>query len=149
MAQILHKQGKNEEAINVYTELIPTAKEEARYVCYRELSRIYYEQNELDKALFYGQQAHNLRPYNIDSLQNIAIIYAKVGYYKEAIYILSDLLSFDKKNVQYMYNLGLLYEASGNIDKAIEYAKLAVHEAPSNSEYKQYLKLLESRKNEG
>lgn len=149
MAQILHKQGKNEEAISIYNELIPTAKEEASYVCYRELSRIYYEQNELDKALFYGQQAHNLKPYNVDALQNMAIIYAQAGYYKEAIYILSDLLSFDKKNVQYMYNLGLLYEASGNIDKAIEYAKLAVHEEPSNSEYKQYLKLLESRKNEG
>jgi len=148
MAQILHKQGKNEEAINIYNELIPTAKEEAGYVCYRELSRIYYEQNELDKALIYGQQAHNLRPYNIDSLQNIAIIYAQAGYYREAIYILSDLLSFDKKNVQYMYNLGLLYEASGNIDKAIEYVKLAVEEEPYNDGYKQYLKLLENKKNE-
>ncbi|MBO7610676.1 MAG: tetratricopeptide repeat protein [Elusimicrobia bacterium] len=149
MAQILYKQGKIKEAEELYIELLPTQKEETQYVCCRELSKIYYEQNELDKALFYGQQAHKLRPYNTNAQENMAIIYAKAGYYKEAINILSNLLSFDKKNVQYMYNLGRLYEASGNIDIAIEYAKLAVLEEPYNDEYKQYLKLLENKKNEG
>ena len=148
MAQILYKQGKTKEAENIYIELLPTQKEKTQYVCCRELSKIYYEQNELDKALFYGQQAYKLRPYNTNAQENLAIIYAKAGYYKEAIYILSDLLSFDKKNVLYMYNLGLLYEASGNLDIATEYAKLAVQQEPSNSEYKQYLKMLESKKNE-
>lgn len=148
MAQILYKQGKNKEAEQLYIELIPTAKEEAQYVCYKDLSMIYYEQKEFDKALFYGQQAYNLRPYNIEVSENMAIIYAQVGYYKEAIDILSRLLLFDKKNVQYIYNLGLLYEAIGNLNKAIEYAKLAVQKVPYDDGYKKYLEMLESKKNE-
>jgi len=148
MAQIFYEQKKFEEAEKLYIDIALKAKEEDRYICYRDLSKIYYEQNKLDRALFYGQQAHKLRPYNTNAQENLAIIYAKIGYYKNAIYILSDLLSFDKKNVQYMYNLGLLYEASGNLDKAIEYAKYAVREEPYNDGYKQYLKLLEDKKNE-
>ncbi len=148
MAQILYKQGKKDEAINMYIKIIQTAKEEAQYVCYKDLSMIYYEQNEFKKALFYAQKAYNLKPHNVEVLENLATIYAKIGYYKEAIYILSDLLSFDKKNVQYMYNLGLLYEASGNLDKAIEYAKLAVAQAPYDAGYNQYLKKLIQYSNE-
>ena len=103
------------------------------------------EQNEFNKALFYGQKAYDLKPYNIEVSENLAILYAKVGYYKEAINILHYLLSFDKKNAQYMYNLSLLYEADGDLYKAIEYAQFAVQEKPYDNEYKQYLLLLENK----
>ncbi len=146
MAQVLHIQGKKEEAEKIYVELLATAKGETQYICYRELSKIYYEQNELSKALFYGQKAHDLKPYTVDMSEHLAIVYAQAGYCKEAINILLELLSFDKKNALYLYNLGLLYEATGNIDKAIEYAQAAVREMPDEQEYKNYLQKVTDEK---
>ena len=120
---------------------------ENKYTCYKELSKIYMEQNEFDEALFYGQQAYILKPYSVEASENLAVIYAKFCYYKDAINILTYLLSFDKKNVQYMYNLSLLYKEDGDLYKALEYAKLAVKKEPYVDEYKMYFQKLANEKN--
>lgn len=147
LAKIFYMQGKIQESIDLYKEISNVTKEN-KYICYKELSKIYMEQNEFDKAMFYGQQAYNLKPYNIEVSENLAIIYAKIGYYENAINILTYLLLFDKKNAQYMYNLSLLYEKSGNLNKSIEYAKLAVQQEPYHDEYRQYLQKLQRLINE-
>ena len=146
MAQILYQQGKIKESIELYKKIEDMTKEN-RYICYKELSKIYMEQNQLDESLFYGEQAYNLKPHNIEVSENLAIIYARIGQYNKAIDILLHLLSFDKKNIQYMYNLSLLYKAEGNMVKSVEYAKLALQEEPYDDEYKQYLQKLTNEKN--
>lgn len=76
-----------------------------------------------------------------------AIIYAAEGLYAEAIDALIEVEQFSPGHASIAYNLGVLFEATGQYDDAMSYYRKALLVEPDKKRYKQSLRKLENAAN--
>ncbi len=78
----------------------------------------------LDKALTSFQQARVINPSFTMNSYRLAHTYLLLGEYKEAILILEKILEIDKNDIAVYYDIGVNYQAMGNLEEAHKYYKL-------------------------
>lgn len=116
-AAVLARTGEIKEAENILLPLLKQ-KSTATQAGY-ELGLIYYERNELDKAIssFKDAMAASSTEPTLGKLQQAGEL-ARSGKTKEAEDILLSLLEDEATAARARYELGLIYESQGNLDAA-------------------------------
>jgi protein O-mannosyl-transferase len=79
--------------------------------------------NDLNKSIFYLENAIKIDPDNIDSYNNLGIIYCMSKHYSKAIDIFEFLLKKDPINSNVIRNLAMAYSYVGQQTKADYFAK--------------------------
>jgi protein O-mannosyl-transferase len=81
--------------------------------------------NDLDKSIYYLNNAMNLDPSNINSYNNLGIAYGLSKQYNKAIDVFEKGLKVSPENIDILNNLVITYNMIGKADKAAEYARKA------------------------
>lgn len=114
--------------------------------CY-SISRLYFEKGNFEKAKEFLQKANQYG--NNRYLSDLALIYCYEGKFNEAEDLYNKSIQNGINRAQCYRNLSFIYfQRDNNINKALEYAKLAVKDDPYNSSYRQYLEELGKKQNE-
>lgn len=109
------------------------------------IGRLYFEYNNFKKAEEFFIKANELKPIYLSDLALLYYLENKIDE-AEQLYKYSIKLQVNKSKCY--RNLSTIYlKRDKDIDKAIEYAKLAVNEDPFDTSYKEYLQLLINEKN--
>ncbi|MCX6254662.1 MAG: tetratricopeptide repeat protein, partial [Bacteroidia bacterium] len=96
-----------------------------------------------DKALTSFQQAKEINPSFTENLYRLAHTYLLLGEYKEAIAMLEKILETDKNDIPAYYDIGVNFQAVGNLAEAHKYYKL-FEQAASREWLKEYPDLAET-----
>ena len=87
---------------------------------FSNVGMVYYQNKNIERAVFYLQLSTNINPASIDAQNNLANIYSEQNNYKEAIVHYNLALKASVGNFSTLFNLGLAYQENGNFDKAIK-----------------------------
>jgi tetratricopeptide (TPR) repeat protein len=110
------------------------------------MARLYIQQEEFEKAKDFLQKANFYG--NNRYLSDLALIYYCEGNMDKAEELYNKSIEYGINKAQCYRNLSVIYlKRDNDIDKAIEYAKLAVQKEPYDDGYKQYLQRLIDEKN--
>ena len=130
---ILYKKGEEsenkEEKMQYYNEAMQY--EEKAYSICKNLSpanfilgTLYAKyKNDLQKAIFYLQNAIKLNPENIDSYNNLGIVFCITKQYTKAIEIFNVALLKDSTNIHVLQNIAMSYRYLGQETKANYYSE--------------------------
>jgi arylsulfatase A-like enzyme/tetratricopeptide (TPR) repeat protein len=132
MALAYRKYGKMEEAIVGFKRLIDIDPKDTKP--YFHLSDIYGEQGEIDEAISHLKSAVTLDPEAPVYHNQLGALYLKKNMYNEAEKEIQTALSFERsvplQNAH--FNLGLLHEARGQMELAIQEYKKEQETSPFN-----------------
>ena len=108
---------------------------------------VYYKKKEFSSAIRNYQQAIKIDPQNLEALNNLAVVFKKLGQLEKAKAILNQALKLGATHAGTHYNMAVLYEEIGNNKSAIhfyqEFAKLGSTSHPSLvQEVKEHIKSL-------
>ncbi len=81
--------------------------------------------NDLDKSIYYLNNAMNLDPNDIDSYNNLGAAYGIKKQYNKAIEVYEKALKVSPNNINILNNIALTYKMIGQNDKAEQYSKKA------------------------
>ncbi|TRX32029.1 DUF5107 domain-containing protein [Flavobacterium sp. ZT3R18] len=149
---------------------ITASSVEYRTAAYTELSKLYFRENEISKAIEYAEKSLVNNQYNLEALQLLAVIYRRQNKNKNATEILNRINAFDPLNhfvdfekyiwensevsklnftsliqnempVQTYLELGIWYENLNQNKEALKAFSLA----PANSEIQYWKAFLENK----
>ena len=96
---------------------------------------VYYKKKEFSSAIQNYQKAIKIDPQNLEALNNLAVVFKKLGQLEKAKAILNQALKFGANHAGTHYNIAVLYEEIGNNKSAIhfyqEFVKLGSTSHPS------------------
>ena len=87
---------------------------------FSNVGMVYYQNQKIERALFYLKLSTDINPKSIDAQNNLANIYSELHKHPEAIQHYNLALKADPGNSSTLFNLGLALEETGNINEAIE-----------------------------
>lgn len=89
---------------------------------YIVLGKKYFEEDNLDQALFYFNKAYQLGRFkDIDLMLNMAIIYDELDEFDKALGIYEEIITCDETEARAYYGIAILYDHQDEFDKAIDY----------------------------
>ena len=110
------------------------------------LSRLYFEKGDFEVAKKILYDILNINKVN-NYISDLALIYYYEGNMDKAEELYNKSIEYGINKAQCYRNLSTIYlKRDNNLNKAIEYAKLAVQEDSYDDGYKQYLNTLENKK---
>jgi tetratricopeptide (TPR) repeat protein len=142
IGRILAIIGKLDDALTYYNKALGLTKEIGGKAAplLRTIAEIYFKKKDLDKALDYydaaftaGEEEGVNEEFMAEIINDMSIIYAELGFYKEAITLLKDLILFGNlsENDHIVYvaeiNLGAVYGAMGNKEAAKRYLSMGLN----------------------
>lgn len=142
-AIILFDKGDYENAKDVFLQLLEN--DDKNFLIFKYLSNIFLIEKDSKSAIEYAKKALasvDGIDNKTDVLENLAKIYSVSNYFQQAINIILDLLTHDKKNSNYYNILSLLYEDLNDYNNSILYINKALEIEPNNEEYLNHLKKL-------
>ena len=87
---------------------------------FSNIGMVYYQNQKIERAVFYLQLSTKINPASIDAQNNLANIYSELKKYQEAIQHYEFALKASPGNISTLFNLGLVHQQSGNLNAAIE-----------------------------
>lgn len=87
---------------------------------FSNVGMVYYQNQKIERAIFYLQLSTKINPRSIDAQNNLANIYSEQNKFTDAIRHYNLALKASPGNISTLFNLGLAYQENGNIDSAIE-----------------------------
>jgi formylglycine-generating enzyme required for sulfatase activity/regulator of sirC expression with transglutaminase-like and TPR domain len=87
---------------------------------FSNIGMVYYQNQKIERAVFYLQLSTKINPASIDAQNNLANIYSGQKKYKEAIQHYEFALKSSPGNISTLFNLGLVHQQNGNLNAAIE-----------------------------
>lgn len=115
LAKLYLASGHFEEAEYAYLQLekdLPVQKE----LVFVPLSEIYYIKEDYQKAFDYIQKAYELKPYDTNTLKQLAKVDEKIGNIEQALDIYKNLSKIEKSNKEYKDKISLLEKEIKKID---------------------------------
>lgn len=106
---------------------------------YINLSNIYTEKGEIEKAFEMLQKILEFDPSNQDALLQTAKYYESKEEYDKALPMYDKMLSSDPENVDILFNQGIMYKKIGKIDEAIANFEKIVQLKPEDGEATYFL----------
>jgi len=141
----LEKLGHIDKAKFAYKKAIEI--EPKAYDAYNNLAFLYLSSGkELDKALILSKKAYKLKPDSPSIMDTYAFALFKNGQTAESLNIYQELLPISPGNPTVYYHLGLVLEASGEIDEAKKALKNAITVDPSFTIAMKALERIHSKK---
>lgn len=104
----------------------------SRDFVYGNLSKLYLEKKDIKRAIEYAQMGYNLNKHDIEFPKLLVTVYTLNNEFEKALNICFELLKKDKKNAQYYYTIGILYESLKDYENAIKYINIGLKFAPEN-----------------
>lgn len=123
-----HSEGRLQEALDAYLELITLAPASA--LLQYNLGLVYFELNLFTQALQSFTQADTLEPDDIDTLFNLALCHGKNGNLVAAVATYKQVLGHDPTHVDSLYNLGGCYQQTHEDARAGNYYRQVLALAP-------------------
>lgn len=150
---MIHLQlGEKDKAEELFLEALKYgdfAVDGGNYVsAYINLSNIYTERNELDKAFETLTKILEFDPTNNDALLQTAKYYESKEEYDKALPMYEKMLESDPENVDILFNQGIMYKKIGKIDEAIANFEKIVQLKPEDGEATYFLGEFYSQKEE-
>ena len=87
---------------------------------FSNIGMVYYQNQKIERAIFYLKLSTKINPSSIDAQNNIANIYSELKKYSEAIQHYEIALRTSPGNISTLFNLGLVQQQSDNFNSAIE-----------------------------
>jgi formylglycine-generating enzyme required for sulfatase activity/regulator of sirC expression with transglutaminase-like and TPR domain len=87
---------------------------------FSNIGMVYYQNQKIERAVFYLQLSTKINPTSIDAQNNLANIYSEQKKYRQAIQHYEFALKASPGNISTLFNLGLVHQQSGNLNAAIE-----------------------------
>lgn len=138
IATIQLQLGEKETAEQLFLEALKfgdPAVDGQNYVSgYINLSNIYTERNEPEKAFEMLSKVLEFDPANQDALLQTAKYYESKEEYDKALPVYENMLASDPENVDIIFNQGILYKKTGKIDEAIKNFEKIVQLKPDDGE---------------
>lgn len=132
-AELLARQGKLDEAIGAFTNLIPQATNQAEKSEFRLFrGELYLAKNEYDQAISDFDEVLNQNPDNQIARYDRGAAYMLRGEYDEAIPDFNEVLNRDPDNQIARYNRGVAYTLKGKYDEAISDFTEMLERSPSD-----------------
>jgi len=119
-----YKMGKAEEAIKDLTGVI--AERPDFVLAYKHLASIYYTRGQVDLTVDTLRRGLKYNPNNLGLMSKLGIMLVVVNKKKEAIDLLQKCIKKNPQNPEYYNYLGVAYQKSGDIQKALENYKIAI-----------------------
>lgn len=119
LADMLRKQGRQDEAIRHYAESLRLNPEQP--TVHYGLANILMDMNKLDEAVTHYNEALSLKPDYLEAQSNLANALAKQGKLREAIEQWERLVQVNPAELVLHSNLGTAYRRLGQFDRAIEH----------------------------
>lgn len=120
MSKILQKQSRQDSALKVLIEYDELAD---NYKIKRKIASIYESQGDLNNAVIYYTEAFQLNDSKVDILEKIALLHHKNGNTTQAIKAYNNFIATNPPDyiLRKVYkNLGIFYQRTGAISKAIQ-----------------------------
>ncbi|MBT8407343.1 MAG: tetratricopeptide repeat protein, partial [Deltaproteobacteria bacterium] len=127
---LLKKQGKLEEAIEHYSEVLRIKPDHAK--AHYNLGNALVSQGRLEEAISHYLEALRIRPNYVDAHNNLAVALEKQGELEEAIAHYYQVLQITPNNAEVHYNLGVALADGGRIEEAIDQYYQALRINPNN-----------------
>lgn len=115
-------------ATRLYRQLVRSQPD--RIDLLEELSSLYINCHEDNKALPILQQIVALSPNNVKNLTTLGRVYRTLRRYDDSIEVLSQALVLDSENTDIYYNLGFTYKYMDRYDDAIECLETVISKNP-------------------
>jgi tetratricopeptide (TPR) repeat protein len=90
----------------------------------------YYCEVDFDKALFYFTRAADMAPGNYQPLYYQALVYRKLGKWKESQALINRVIHFDPQEALFLTNIGLSFTFLHKYDSALIYHQKAIDLVP-------------------
>jgi O-antigen ligase len=138
--RILHALGTTYKNLKMYSEAEDVLKSAKEYIVdvntYRNLGLVYVNASKTEKAIEEFEQAIYLDPKFWEAYNDLASLYIYQGEYEKAIETWQKViylgLEFKEKHI-FLYYIGMAYQKMNDTDKAYNYFKKALKEAPDDS----------------
>jgi len=132
LANNLYRLGKISEAEKHYKETIEVSNDnEVTAKAHNRLAFIYQIQRKNSAAIKHYKEALRIKPTQVKTLNNLAILLAQTGDFSDAALNFNKALELSPQNEETLNNLGLLSIRTGNINKGITYFKKALKYNPA------------------
>ena len=107
-------------------EIAPTASH------YDQVGDIHLQADDVQAALAYYEKALEQDAKNYGILLKLSILYYQTGQLEQAKKGFNNLFAVDRTNSEYLYYLGLIYNAEEKYDKAVVYLQLSLDQDSDN-----------------
>ncbi|MGF1541899.1 MAG: tetratricopeptide repeat protein [Pleurocapsa sp.] len=128
LAKAYTQQGKSQEAIAVYEQILNTQLDQAEINA--ELGRLYSKEQKLEQAAWYYQQALALRPNWAELQYNLGTVLQQLGNWDMAIAAYQKALTLKPNYAAIYFKLGILHDRQGKPEIAIENYTKAIELQP-------------------
>jgi tetratricopeptide (TPR) repeat protein len=123
LALLLREEGKAHESLDIYTQAAqlrgPTAEE------IRSVALDYVLLNDYEDAIHWLERAARVEPGNVNVLYSLGRCYFSKDRYLDAERMFAHVLAIDPKHLKAEENLGLVFDATNQPDKAEEALRMA------------------------
>lgn len=131
MALALSSDGRVEEAITVYQNLLTMYK---RPEIFNSLGQLFEFRGNISEADKLFRQAVAIKPDYLPALNNLGRLYRKAGRLEKAERVFKELVRRDSDDVENYLNLGALYSDMGKKIRAVKYYRKALGLRPDYAE---------------
>jgi len=127
----LHQKGELKDAESAYLKILESDSEFKNRVLYL-ISNLYYQANNLTKAIKYCEQLLFLQPDNMDANKLFGQLLLENGFYQQALDILSDYKNTIGADNDVVKGLARCYLELGNLEAASEQYTLLLTQEPDS-----------------
>jgi tetratricopeptide (TPR) repeat protein len=124
------------EALETYRKVIE--KDSKNFDAFFSIAEIFYKLSRFEEALYYTDKALDNAAKKSDEYRNTLILKGSIlrdlEKYDDASKIFKEVLDADTKNMNALFNIGLLEARQGNYEKAIDYLDSFLKGNPENPE---------------
>ena len=113
-----------------YTEPKTTTTESKRASIIKNISYVYVEKGDTDKAIEAVKEARRVDPEDVNLILSEANLYIKLGNKEEFANLMNEAIKLDPNNASLYFNLGVINGEQGNVEKAKDYYKKAIELKP-------------------
>lgn len=131
LALALSSDGRTEEAITVYQNLLTMYK---RPEIFNSLGQLFEFKGDASEAEKYFRQAVAIKPDYLPALNNLGRLYRKAGRLQKAAHVFKKLVRREPDDVENYLNLGALYFDMGKKIMAAKYYRKAIGLRPDYAE---------------
>ncbi len=136
-AVLLQEKGETVLSIKQFETILDIDKDNPEI--HNDVGVLYFQQENIEKAIYHLQQAVKLDPENIDYKKNIADVYLQTGRGEEAVEYYEDILNISPNDVETLLTMARLCSHAGFEQDAHLYLNKVLEIEPDNEYVKQYL----------
>lgn len=94
------------------------------------LGELYIKSENSEKGLLLYKELNELKPNDIDILNNLGIIFRRLNLFIDSVAVLNEARKLDTKVEETLYNLGNTYKTKGDYKRAVQCFKEVVERNP-------------------